>query len=255
MVLGVCRRLLRQEQEAEDAFQATFLVLANKARSLTGVASLGGWLHGVALRVSRKARTRRQRREHLHQKAIERAKVRSVNAEREGNLLVALDAELDRLPARYKQPLILCHLESKTVEEASRELGWKEGTVRGLLYRGRELLRKRLAQRGLTSLEKEPVGACPPVPAGLVQATLTSAVGILQGTTMVAGPAVVLAQGVLQTMMLTRMLILTGALAFVGAGALGALALARMATRKSRPRSSPRLRRLSRKQARPTRRS
>jgi DNA-directed RNA polymerase specialized sigma24 family protein len=69
MVLGVCRRLFRQEQEAEDAFQATFLVFANKARSLTGLTSLGGWLHGVALRVSRKARTRRDRREHLHQKS------------------------------------------------------------------------------------------------------------------------------------------------------------------------------------------
>jgi RNA polymerase sigma factor (sigma-70 family) len=226
MVLSVCRRLLRQEQEAEDAFQATFLVLANKARSLTGITSVGGWLHGVAVRVSRKARTRLLRRQRLHQKAIEMAMLRSVNRECEGDLVVALDEELDRLPSRYKQPLILCHLESKTVEEASRELGWNEGTVRGLLYRGRELLRKRLARRGLTPMENEPAGGCPPVPAGLVQATLTSAVGLAQGSALVAGPAVVLAQGVLHAMMRTRVIVLAGTLSLVGMGAVGALALA-----------------------------
>ena len=119
MVLGVCRRLLRQEQEAEDAFQATFLVLASKARSLTTKAtSLGSWLHGVAVRVSLKARARLLRRECYQREAMENALRQGKKGERRGELLVALDEEMDRLPQRFKQPLILCYLESKTIEEA-----------------------------------------------------------------------------------------------------------------------------------------
>jgi RNA polymerase sigma factor (sigma-70 family) len=222
MVLAVCRRLLHQEQEAEDAFQATFLVMARKARSLNAMTSVGGWLHGVAVHVCRKAREQRLRRERLLRESVERAVPRNENIRIQEDVMVALEEELDRLPSRYKQPLILCHLESKNVDEAAQELGWSQGTVRGRLYRARELLRNRLARRGLTTTENARAMGCVPVPAGLVQAT----VGMAQGSALGAGPAFVLAQGVLRAMMLTRVIVLAGALTLVGLGAVGTLALA-----------------------------
>jgi RNA polymerase sigma factor (sigma-70 family) len=147
--LGVCRRALRDEHTAEDAFQATFLVLALKADTIRERNSLGPWLHGVAARISRRVRVlyRRRREQSLAPEsapecatvgsAIDVAELRSV-----------VDEELDRLAAAYRRAIVLCSLEGKTQEDAARELGWTKATISGRLARAKDLLRARLTRRG-----------------------------------------------------------------------------------------------------------
>jgi RNA polymerase sigma factor (sigma-70 family) len=148
MVLGVCRRVLGEDHAAEDAFQATFLLLARKAFRLTRPGSLAGWLHMAARRTANQARRtdlRRRRRE------TGAARSDSIAADdlawREVQQL--LDAELARLPEHYRTPLILCYLNGLSQAEAARQLGWNEPTMRGRLERGRLMLRRRLTRLGL----------------------------------------------------------------------------------------------------------
>jgi RNA polymerase sigma factor (sigma-70 family) len=151
MVLGVCRRVLVNDADADDAFQATFLVFVRKARGLARPEQAAGWLHAVALRVARKARaTRALRRER------EGAAVDNLDAPGPASadpaaqdLRRTLDEELDRLPEKYRLPIVLCELEGRTIEEAAQLLGWPKGTVAGRLSRGRELLRERLSRRNV----------------------------------------------------------------------------------------------------------
>jgi RNA polymerase sigma factor (sigma-70 family) len=146
MVLGVCRRVLRNEADAEDAFQATFLVLVRKAGSLASRAVLGDWLHGVARRTALNAKRLAVRR-----RAKEQAMARP-EAQGEGerdDWLPLLDEELSRLPEKYRLPIVLCGLEGRTRREAAEQLRWPEGTVAGRLARGRLLLAKQLARHGL----------------------------------------------------------------------------------------------------------
>lgn len=148
MVLSVCRRVLRHAHDAEDACQAAFLILARKAGSIRKGDSVGSWLHGVAFRAA--ANLKRQvARRHAHERpAVDVAQADAGEASwRE--VRAVLDEELRRLPARYQAPLVLCYLEGKTRDEAAQELGWSHGTLRGRLERARELLRTRLARRGL----------------------------------------------------------------------------------------------------------
>jgi RNA polymerase sigma factor (sigma-70 family) len=152
MVLGVCRRVLGDAQHAEDAFQATFLVLARKAADLRRPESLPGFLYGVALRLARKARqvARRQPVQappdapepvdpHVH--PLDELSGRE--------LLTLLDDEVARLPEVYRLPVLLCVIQGRPVEEAAQRLGWSIGSVRGRLARGRARLRERLSRRGL----------------------------------------------------------------------------------------------------------
>jgi RNA polymerase sigma factor (sigma-70 family) len=149
MVLGVCRRLL-DHHDAEDVFQATFLVLVRKAIAIRKHESVGSWLHGVAYRLAAKARVQgAQRRHHeRHSADLRDTAVSSETACRE--LQQVLDEELQRLPDRFRLPLIHCCLEEQTHEEAAKTLGLPVGTVKSRLVRGKERLRKRLARRGLT---------------------------------------------------------------------------------------------------------
>jgi RNA polymerase sigma factor (sigma-70 family) len=149
MVLGVCRRLL-DHHDAEDVFQATFLLLVRKALSIRKHESVGSWLHGVAYRLAAKARAQgAQRRHHeRHAADLRDTAVSADTACRE--LQQILDEELQRLPDRYRLPLIHCCLEEQTHEEAASALGLPVGTVKSRLVRGKERLRKRLARRGLT---------------------------------------------------------------------------------------------------------
>lgn len=150
MVLRVCRRVLHHEQDAEDAFQATFLVLARKARSVNWQLSAANWLHKtayhVALRVKAAAARRRvhesQRQERVNEDPLDDLTARE--------LLGVLDQELTGLPERYRAPLILCHMEGISRDEAARQLGCPLGTLKSRLERGRELLRHRLIRRGIS---------------------------------------------------------------------------------------------------------
>jgi RNA polymerase sigma factor (sigma-70 family) len=145
MVLGVCRRILRNEQDAEDAFQATFLVLVRRAASLQSPSRIANWLHGVAYRTALEARSAAARR-----RAREATvRVRTVMPEDPwAELWPVLDQELGRLAEKYRAAVVLCDLEGKTRRETARQLGWAEGTVASRLARGRSILAKRLARRG-----------------------------------------------------------------------------------------------------------
>jgi RNA polymerase sigma factor (sigma-70 family) len=224
MVLGVCRRVLRHPQDAEDAFQATFLVLARKARSVGQPERLSSWLYGVAYRTALKARSRAlaRRRE---------VPVTDVSAPQPSDPVLtevreALDEELNRLPERFRTPLVLCYLEGKSTQDAARELGCPKGTVLSRLARGRDRLRRRLVRRGLVltgaALAVSPTGlaSADEVPAHLLSGTVRGGTGFHSpGQT---GPCT-LADEVLQAISRQRLLrLVVSGLAILGAVVAGA---------------------------------
>jgi RNA polymerase sigma factor (sigma-70 family) len=149
MVLGVCRRVLGNDQDAEDAFQATFLVLARKAGSLSRPELLGNWLHGVAYRTARHARARTARRLRREREAAMSEARNDPQQALAQELRQLLDQELAHLPEKYRAPLVLCYLQGKTHHEAARLLGWPPGSMSYRLARGREMLHRRLSRRKL----------------------------------------------------------------------------------------------------------
>ncbi len=228
MVLGVCRRVLRNQADAEDAFQATFLVLVRKAASIARRAQVGNWLYGVAYHTALKARAMSAKR---------RAKEQEAGTQRSGpdgdpeQARALLDQELSLLPDKYRVPVVLCELEGVPVNEAARRLGWPQGTVASRLSRGRALLARRLRRHGpglaglaLTTVLAEAAQAAPP---RLLASTARAALRVAAGGA--AAPAVsprvaALTEGVVQAMLLNKLkrvigLALLLALA-VGAGAL-----------------------------------
>ena len=171
LVWSVCRRHLREPADAEDAFQATFLVLATRPQAVRRAESLGAWLHGTAWRVS--ARLRRQRLRTFPE--TDRPAPPDDPSLRDA--LVALDEELVRLPAKFRGPLTACYLLERTQDEAARDLGVSVRTVKRRLATGRELLRQRLGRRGveLGAVLAALALRAPDAPAVLVQTTLTAA--------------------------------------------------------------------------------
>jgi RNA polymerase sigma factor (sigma-70 family) len=149
MVLGVCERVLRDRHLAEDAFQATFLVLVRRADSLDGQRSLCSWLYAVAYRTALKARAIALKRRARERQVLDMPAVQPTEEAVWSDLKPVLDEELNKLPAKYRAPLILCCLHGKTHQQAARELGWPSGSMSRRMTRARELLRKRLTRRGI----------------------------------------------------------------------------------------------------------
>src|SRR6516162_1497538 len=236
MVYHLCRRVLRNEQDAEDAFQATFLVLARKAHTLRSQESVGNWLYGVAYRTALKARTAAARRSR-HETA---APVRSV-AEPLAELTVCeaqtiVDQELARLADKYRAPVVLCCLEGLTRDEAAQQLGWSVSLLKSRLEQGRELLRGRLTRRGvslaggLLSVGMLGTSAQAAVPAVLAETTLKAAALVAAGAApmpFVSTQVVSLMEGVIKAMLWTKVkgALFVLVLAVVGSGAFGVVHL------------------------------
>jgi RNA polymerase sigma factor (sigma-70 family) len=231
LVWSVCRRVLGSPHDADDAFQATFLVLVKRAAALDRSVPLPAWLHGVACRVALRAReTAARRRQHEQAAARPADAVAPADSGAETrDLRRVLDEELVRLPDKYRIPLVLCYLEGLTHEEAARQLGWPLGTLKGRVQRGREQLRGRLVRRGLAPCALLPaVPPLPLAPPAVVAGTLTAALDFAAGSTASASaPAVALTEGVLHAMTMSKLktaAALLLAATFLAAGA-GGLAL------------------------------
>ncbi len=197
MVLGTCRRMLLDPRDVEDAFQATFLVLARRAGSIRDGDRLGPWLHGVARRVAARARALAARRRAVEGPGGEDRAVTPPDPPEGAELREVLDEELARLPEKYRAPLVLCYLEGLTHDEAARQLRWPIGTVRSRLAGGRDRLRSRLARRGLA-----PSAALPglvPIPA-LPEALLSTTARLATASGPASAHVASLAKGALVTM-------------------------------------------------------
>src|SRR6266849_2694017 len=137
MVRGVCRRLLQQESDVDDTFQATFLVLLRKADTIRKTQSLGSWLYGVAFRIARRARTESGRRSGYEQQARKSARSDAGMEAAWRELCATLDVEVHGLVERYRAPIVLCYMEGKTRDQAARQLGWSLRTLERRLEQGR----------------------------------------------------------------------------------------------------------------------
>jgi RNA polymerase sigma factor (sigma-70 family) len=243
MVLGVCRRYLDDPNDVEDAFQATFVVLFRRAGSVRVGGSLGPWLHGVSRRVAARARAANHRRKAREAGCRAEPATDPTADERWGDAKEALDEELGRLPTRYRIPIILCHLEGLTYQEAARQLGCPVGTVGVRLSRGRELLRARLTRRGsILAAGPWAVGAAPtPAPAALppaladatVEAVIRGVGGRAMTTGLVSAAVVSLSEGLLRTMIMTRIALAAIVLLSAGLIVTGGLLLRRAEARQT----------------------
>ncbi|HTU93615.1 MAG TPA: sigma-70 family RNA polymerase sigma factor [Gemmataceae bacterium] len=211
MVLGVCRRVLGNSHDAEDAFQATFLVLIRRASSISPRDRVGGWLHGVAYRTALEARRSRTRRRRKEAQAVPRTPPPEDAA---AEWFPLLDTELNRLPINYRLPLLLCDLEGLTRKQAAQKLGWPEGTLSSRLSRGRELLARRLKRHGLGLSAASAVAlaegaATASVPASLigptVKAALLTAAGQTADASIIAAQAVVLMERIVRNMAMLKL--------------------------------------------------
>jgi RNA polymerase sigma factor (sigma-70 family) len=189
MVLGVCRQMLRHEQDAEDAFQATFLVLARKAGAVRTPEALSGWLYSVATRLAARNRAQAGRRRAREVPLVDTPADQTEDRPLGDELWPLLCEEIGQLPDRYRIPLVLCCLEGRTTEETARQLNCPPGTVSSRLARARERLRKRLSGRGLVvssgllaaTLSAPPPDAYAAVPAQLLRQTVRGAVSFSAG--------------------------------------------------------------------------
>jgi RNA polymerase sigma factor (sigma-70 family) len=265
MVLGVCRRVLGNEVDAEDAFQATFLILVRKATAIVPRTQVGPWLHGVAHKTALKAKAMNSRRR-VKEREAGAARGRDAPDDTWASLLEILDAELNALPEKYRAPIVLCDLEGLSYREAAARLRCPQGTLSGRLTRARALLARRVACRGtpvstaaLAALLARDASACvpPSLTARAVRAGTALAAG--KALTEAAGCSKVasLTEGVLKMLLLAKLKTVTGGFlllaAFAACCACAAMVSARAAPpRDDSPRSEEEPARASRAPDRPT---
>ncbi len=232
MVLDACRGVLGNDADAEDAFQATFLILARKADSIRKTASVGSWLHGVAKHTALKARAQSATRQ-KHEARVPLREASEPDDLSWRELRQVLHEELRRLPERYRAPLLLCYLEGATQDAAAAQLNLAKSTLRERLERGRALLRTRLMRRGLGPAALLIAVAWPAahgsssVPVSLVVSTVKAATGFAAGSaaaSVVSAKVAAITEGVLNAMFLTKLkiasLVLLVVAATLGAGGL-----------------------------------
>ncbi len=230
MVWGVCRRVLGNHHDAEDAFQATFLVLARKAASVVPREMVANWLYGVAHRTALKARAAAVKRKGRERPMEELPEPAVVEDDLWRDLQPLLDRELSALPDKYRAVVVLCELEGKTRREVARVLGVPEGTVAGRLARARALLAKRLARHGLRASGAALAGALSVgaasagVPDSVVASTIKFTDLLATGRAAAAIPATTaaLTEGVLKSMLLTKLGAAAAVLAVVATAGIGA---------------------------------
>ena len=236
MVLGMCRSLVRDPHEADDAFQATFLVLVRKAGSIERRDTIGPWLHGVAGRVARRARDRAVRRERREVEANAEIPCPVRPIAESPSVEAVVQDEIARLPERFRAPVVLCCLEGLSYDLAARRLGVTEPTLRGRLHRARKQLASRLRGRGITAgtfaAAVEPVRlTLTPLPSSLLESTVQFSVrwssvnGLLAGAGIIPESIAGLAQGVIKSMVL-QSLKLSGIVVLTAAAALGTVVVA-----------------------------
>ena len=217
-VLGLCRRVLGDAHEAEDATQAAFLALALKAGSIGRRQAVAGWLYTVAYRTALRARDRRSRRGAFPPCDLNALPARPAEDASWRDLRPVLDEEVSRLPEKYRAAFVLCHIEGRTNEEAARELGCPVGTVLSRLARARQQLRHRLTRRGVTlaagavaaAIGGEAAAAV--VPAALVRTAVSAAALVAAGQSLagvVSNEVVVLTEGVVRAMLMTKVKVVT----------------------------------------------
>jgi RNA polymerase sigma factor (sigma-70 family) len=243
MVLGVCRRVLRHAQDAEDAFQATFLVLARKASSVANEAALGGWLYRVSYRIALEAKAINDRRRSREKQVGDLPHPATLPAEPR-DWRPWLDRELDRLPEKYRAAVVLCDLEGRPRKEVAQRLKLPEGTLSSRLTTARRMLAKRLARYGLSlsggalaaALAENTAAA---LPAPLLSATVKTAVLAAAGElTTVSTSVGILMKGALTTMFVAKLKTMVGVI--MVAMALGATSLAYRASAQPGPAAEPR---------------
>jgi RNA polymerase sigma factor (sigma-70 family) len=221
MIWNVCRRVLRSHQDAEDAFQATFLVLVRKAASITSREMVANWLHAVAHQTARKARATAGKRQAREKQVNDMPEPSVREPDLWHDLKPLLDDELSHLPEKYRVPIILCDLEGKTRKEAAAQLGCPEGSLSSRLSRARVMLAKRLARHGLavsgaslaTVLSQQAASAC--LPGAVMNTTIKTATLYAVGqavTGVISAKVAVLTEGVLKTMLLTKLKTVTALL-------------------------------------------
>ena len=229
MVMGVCRRLLPCVQDAEDAFQATFLVLVHKAASVAAREAVGSWLYGIAYRTACKARVAAARRR-AKERLMARPEAQPEADDLWRQLRPLIDQELGRLPEKYRAPIVLCDLEGHSRKQAAEQLGCPEGTVSGRLARARGMLAKRLARHGVlfstaafaTALGHGSASAC--VPAPLAGSTIKAAALVAAGQLpagVVSAPVAALTAGVLKSMGISKLKLVLAALLAIGLFGIG----------------------------------
>ena len=233
MVLAVCRRVLGDLHSADDVFQATFLVLVRRARTLKCTASLGTWLYAVARRIAIKARAKAAARQCRERELDDMAQREQLDEATWKELRVVLDEEIGRLPEKFSAPVVLCYFQSKCYDQAAKELGWSKSSLANRLTRARELLRQQLVKRGVTlsaaalatALGEKASGA--PVAAMLTISTVKAVTSAAAGKVAVGGgisaTAVALAEEALKSMAAVKAtaIIVALTLALGGAGVAG----------------------------------